>query len=124
MITIEQLREWSNENKKKELIAEIEKYIDNKIERQTLEGKLKIRISTGYPDIHRGRALKSSFYKLWCNENVSRGTLSYIRNAVIEKYQSIGLLVEEMMFDEGWNQTFEGLLIEIPKSLLDEQENK
>lgn len=119
MITIEQLKDWSNENARKNLEEKIEEYIDNKIQKEVLEGYKTICISTGSHNINGH--YKSKFYELWCNEELSKVSLEVVRSNIIDKYRKVGLEVKRTRFDEGWNSSYEGLKITVPKHLLEDE---
>lgn len=123
MITIEQLKNWSNEKAREEarkkLEEQIEEYIDDTIKKETLKGKRIVRISTGHNDI-TGH-YKTNFYYLWCNKNLSKVNLEVVRNNIINKYKAIGLEVKEHIFYEGWKNSYEGLEIFIPEHLLEDE---
>lgn len=118
MITVEQIKDWSNERARRELSERIEAFIDNEIKEQLLGGhKDFIKISTGYHG--RDTHYKSDFYELWCNDNMSQTSLMKVRNEIIEKYEAIGLEVISRDYDEGWHSRYPGLEIRIPQELLE-----
>lgn len=124
MITVDQLKKWDRERQGKSderfiLEEKIETYIDNEIKRQFLKGHNTLSISTGYYTPESDQ--KSDFYNLWCNESISQNELYDLRSKIIEKYKSIGIIINAVGFDEGFNSVYEGLWIEIPDELLNEE---
>lgn len=118
MITIEQLKDWSQVSVREQLISEIEDVIDNRIKDELMRGNKHVVISTGGTRID-GVPEKSWFHPLWCNENLSKDNLDYVRQTIIEKYQEIGLIVKSVVRDEGQFSSFDALEITIPQELLE-----
>ena len=124
MITVDQLKKWDRERQgknveKMNLEEQIEKYIDAQIKQQFLNGHNTLSISTGYYTPESDQ--KSDFYDLWCNENISQIELYDLRNKIIEKYKNIGVNINAVGFNEGFNSVYEGLWIEIPDKLFSEE---
>ena len=119
MITVEQIRDWSNENARNKLEEKIEEYVDSKIKQNLLNGKTHaIRISTG--SSIRNDHFKNDFYDLWCNDKISDDNLNKVKANIIKKYRSIGLEVDEVQIDEGHYVSYPGLRIIIPDELLED----
>ncbi len=117
MIEKELIKEYLNVDKRKKIEKSMEDYIDKKIKEKLLEGKTMIYISTGCADNLKRIAKKNIFYNIWCSKDIPSESLSLARDNIINKYSSVGLIVERMSFDEGWNTYFEGLLIKVPEEL-------
>lgn len=117
MVTKKQLKDWNNKVLRETQVTKIEKYIDEAIKKTVLQGTKVVFISSGYPDNVKRCAAPNKFYELWCDDQISRDNLNEIRRIIIEKYTKAGFEVYKKVYDEGWNSSFEGLLIKIPSQM-------
>lgn len=90
MITKEQIRDWLEVDKRKDVLANIEGYIDDKLKENLMEGKTTIIIPTmKYIDafqIHQ----ETEFMELWESPELSDDGKEYVQKHIIDKYVTHG----------------------------------
>ena len=104
MVTKEQLKDWLNENARKKYEEELEKYIDNAIKINALQGNTTFYISTGMytPD----GSSKTKFYDLWYTDKLSEENREIVHQKIINKYRKFGFDVTETQKDCGWHNHY------------------
>ena len=104
MVTKEELKDWLNENARREYAKILEECIDKSIKENALRGNTTFYISTG--EYTREGSRKTPFYELWFTEGLSEENRRIVREEVIKKYKDFGFDVEKTSVDCGWNNFY------------------
>lgn len=104
MITKEQLKDWLDESARKKYESQLEKFIDNEIRENALQGETTFFVATG--KWGRTHSEKTPFYDIWHTDQLSKENREIVQQRVINKYRAFGFNVEESRVDCGWNNHF------------------
>jgi hypothetical protein len=114
VVTKEELKDWLNESARKKYEEELEKYIDNAIKINALQGKTSFYISTGKYTLDGSR--KTPFYKVWFTDKLSEDNRELVHQKVLKKYREFGFDIEETTMDCGFHNHYFALkFIDIDK---------
>ena len=86
MITKKQLRDWLDDSERTKVLNEMERYIDEEIKYNVLNGRTTFEIHTVIGNSFWGIS-KTSFYFLWYKKKLSEENLKIVRSKIIEMYQ-------------------------------------
>ena len=104
MITKDDLKSWLNESGRKKYEEKLEKFIDEQIKKNALEGKTTFLIPTGRWGNRYSE--RTPFYDIWFTEELTKENREIVHQRVIRKYKDFGFDVERTQVDCGWNNRY------------------
>lgn len=116
MIAKEDLKDWLDENNRKEYAKKLESFIDGEIKSNALAGNTTFFIATGR--YTKKGSEKTPFYDLWNSNEISEDNRNFVQRIVIDRYREFGFVVRNSSVDCGWNNSYFALqFIDIHKVL-------
>ena len=104
MIDKDDLKEWLKEAERKASIKKIEERLDNAIKFNALRGKDTFYVSTG--EHTTDRSVRTSFYDVWYDPELSAESRQIVHDAILEKYKEFGFDIELTSIDCGWSNFY------------------
>lgn len=104
MIDKDDLKEWLKEAERKASIKKIEERLDNAIKFNALRGKYTFYVSTG--EHTTNRSVRTSFYDVWYDPELSAESRQIVHDAILEKYKEFGFDIELTSIDCGWSNFY------------------
>ncbi|EUJ44438.1 hypothetical protein [Paenilisteria rocourtiae] len=121
MIKRDELKDWLKESERRASISKIETYLDNQIKNHVLKGKYSFTISTGEPDNVLHRDVKTGFYDIWHDPDLSKDNRRIVHSKILEKYRTFGFKIDKHTVDCGWNSRYDAVSFkDIDKSIEEE----
>jgi hypothetical protein len=104
VVSKEELKDWLNENARKNYASKLEDFIDRQIKANALSGNTSFYISTG--EYTRDGSKKTPFYQLWNTAELSEENKKIVQESVVGKYKEFGFSIEKTSVDCGWHNHY------------------
>jgi integrase len=109
MISKNELRDWLDEDARKQYAKKLEKVFDESIKRNALNGKTTFYISTGRVNNAARTHEKTGFYEVWHTSKLSDVNRKKVKREVLEKYRQAGFDIQFVREDCGWNSSYDAV---------------
>lgn len=110
MFTKEQLRDWLDQAERDKRVEAIEKYLAKEIKKNALKGNHTFYVSTGEKPKMSRSTVKSSFYDIWHNEDLTEESSRIIKDTVIRKLKEFGFDASIVNVDHGYHSSYEAVM--------------